>query len=61
MVREFRDAQSGSTQWDGRDAWGRQMANGVYFFEVTATWSEGNGSPAGGRTTSKKNVLVISR
>jgi len=61
MVREFRDARSGETQWDGRDAWGRQMANGVYFFEVTATWDETNGSPAGGRSASKKNVLVISR
>lgn len=61
MVREFRDARSGETQWDGRDAWGRQLANGVYFYEVSATWSEGNGSPAGGRRTSRKNVLVISR
>ncbi len=61
MVREFRDARSGETQWDGRDAWGRQLANGVYFYEVSATWSESNGSPAGGRRTSRKNVLVISR
>jgi hypothetical protein len=49
------------TKWDGRDAWGRQLANGVYFYQVTATWNESNGSPAGGRRTSKKNVLVISR
>jgi hypothetical protein len=61
MVREFRDARSGETQWDGRDAWGRQLANGVYFYEVTATWNEDQGSPQGGRRTSKKNVLVISR
>jgi hypothetical protein len=63
MVREFRDAVSGETHWDGRDAWGRQLANGVYFYQVTATWSGEitNGAPPGGRRTSKKSVLVISR
>jgi hypothetical protein len=61
MVREFRDAVSGSTRFDGRDAWGKQLANGVYFYDVTATWSESQGSPQGGRRTSRKNTLVISR
>jgi hypothetical protein len=63
MVQEFRDAVSGETRWNGRDAWGRQLANGVYFYDVTATWSGEftNGAPPGGRRTSRKNVLVISR
>ncbi len=61
MVQEFRDARSGETRWDGRDAWGRQLANGVYFYEVTASWSEQDGGPAGGRSVSRRNTLVISR
>jgi hypothetical protein len=61
MVREFRDARSGETRWDGRDAWGRQLANGVYFYDVSATWSEADGGPVGGRTLSRRNTLVISR
>jgi hypothetical protein len=61
MVQEFRNAVSGETRWDGKDAWGRQLANGVYFYQVTATWGESEGSPQGGRRTSRKQVLVISR
>jgi hypothetical protein len=61
MVKEFRDARSGETRWDGRDAWGQTLANGVYFYDVTATWSETDGGPAGGRSLSRRNTLVISR
>lgn len=61
MVQEFRDAKSGQIRWNGRDAWGRQLANGVYFYEVTATWPESKGAPSGGRSLSRRNTLVISR
>ncbi len=61
MVQEFRNAISGETRWDGRDAWGQRLANGVYFYEVTAIWSETDGAPDGGRRVSRKNTLVISR
>jgi hypothetical protein len=60
-VQEFRNAVSGETKWDGKDAWGRPLANGVYFYHVTASWDEIDGAPQGGRQTSRKNVLVISR
>jgi hypothetical protein len=61
MVREFRNARSGETKWNGKDAWGQTLANGVYFYDVTATWTEDKGGPLGGRRVSKKNILVISR
>ncbi len=61
MVREFPDAQATGQPWDGKDAWGQTLANGVYFYQVTAIWDVGNGAPVNGQHTSKRNILVLSR
>jgi hypothetical protein len=61
MVQEFRNVLSGEVRWDGRDAWGRSLANGVYFYQVTARWDESQGSPGGAQKSSLRNILVLSR
>ncbi len=61
MVYEVPVARSGETRWDGKDAWGRSLANGVYFYSVTATtdWTADQGGRA--QKTSRRNILVLSR
>jgi hypothetical protein len=61
MVREYRDAKSGEVHWDGTDAWGQSLGNGVYFYQVSAMWDESNGAPAQGLKQSLRNILVLSR
>ncbi len=59
-VREFKDAPSGM-HWDGTDAWGQRLANGVYFYQVTASWAASDGAPGQGVQQSQRNILVLSR
>ena len=62
LVRRFEDAVSGATQWDGKDAWGNTMGNGVYFYQVTARQILLAGDRPGYRTlSSKRNTLILSR
>lgn len=48
LADETRAAGDHSVQWDGRDAGGKSVASGVYFYRLTA----------GGSTESKKMVLL---
>ncbi len=64
MVKAFQHALSGEIRWDGHDEWGQLLANGVYFYKITA--SQSLASLAGARPSyrtlsSKRNVLIISR
>ncbi|HKP95449.1 MAG TPA: C25 family cysteine peptidase [Fibrobacteria bacterium] len=63
LVRVFANAVSGETGWDGRDDWGNLLANGVYFYKVTArqVLTDLNARPDYRTVSSKRNVLVISR
>jgi flagellar hook assembly protein FlgD len=64
LVKIFPRALSGSTHWDGLDEWGQLLANGVYFYKITARQSQASlaGARPGYRTlSSKRNVLIISR
>jgi len=62
LVQVIRNAESGITHWDGRDQWGRLLANGLYHYVVTCTVfpsaSEQGGKP---RRFQAKQKLVISR
>jgi hypothetical protein len=63
LVRTFPKAQSGLTNWDGRDHWGGLLGNGVYFYSVTARQAlvdEGE-KPSYRTVSSRRNTLVISR
>lgn len=55
LVRKFPGARSGDTRWDGRDAWGNTMGNGIYFYQVMARHK------ATGEATSRRNTLILSR
>ncbi len=64
LVKVFQHALSGEIRWDGHDEWGQLLANGVYFYKITARQSLA--SLAGARPSyrtlsSKRNVLIISR
>ena len=63
LVRVLREAVSGETRWDGRDQWGNQLANGVYFYKVTATQVlfAYDDRPGYSTVTSEYNTLVLSR
>ncbi|HSQ42325.1 MAG TPA: C25 family cysteine peptidase, partial [Fibrobacteraceae bacterium] len=60
LVQVIRNAQSGVTHWDGRDHWGRLLANGLYHYVVTCTVypTESSGKI---RRFRAKQKLVISR
>ena len=62
VVKVLRRARSGQ-HWDGRDEWGNRLANGVYYYAVTAQWILPDGAPRPSyRTAStRRNTLVISR
>ncbi len=63
VVKVLRNARSGQ-RWDGRDEWGRPLANGVYYYIVTARWNRQAEKPAAGESrpaSSKRNILVLSR
>jgi hypothetical protein len=63
LVRVFANAVSGETSWDGRDNWGNLLANGVYFYKITARQllTDEIAKPDYGTVSSKRNILVISR
>jgi hypothetical protein len=63
LVKRIPNAQSGSATWDGRDGWGNLQANGPYFYTVTARRLDGGADPdpSRPRSSSKRNILVISR
>ncbi|MDB5051113.1 MAG: hypothetical protein JWO30_4184 [Fibrobacteres bacterium] len=63
LVRIFPKAISGQTSWDGHDNWGNLLANGVYFYKVTARQilTDFNARPEYRTLSSKRNTLVISR
>jgi hypothetical protein len=64
LVKVFRRARSGETDWDGRDEWGNRLANGLYFYKVIARQNASlldDPNPGYATKTSKRNILVISR
>ena len=63
LVKVIDRARSGESAWDGRDAWGNLMANGVYYYKVTARQNlmDAGEKPDYRTLSSKRNVLVISR
>ena len=61
LVQEFRDIRSGDVHWNGVDAWGRSLANGIYFYQAIAKWDFKDGSPGKGQRVSRRNTLVLSR
>jgi hypothetical protein len=63
LVRRFQNAVSGQTSWDGRDNWGNLLANGAYFYQVTARQLlvDQSVNPDYRTVNSKRNILVISR
>jgi hypothetical protein len=63
LVQVLKQARSGETHWDGRDRWGNQLANGLYFYKVTATQVrfELEDRPGYSTVSSKYNTLVLSR
>jgi flagellar hook assembly protein FlgD len=63
LVQVFENAHSGEAHWDGRDRWGNQLANGVYFYKITGTQVRFDLEERPGFTTvsSKYNTLVLSR
>jgi hypothetical protein len=63
LVQVLEQAHSGETRWDGKDRWGNMLANGLYFYKVTATQVRFDVEDRPGYSTvsSKYNTLVISR
>jgi hypothetical protein len=63
LVKVLRKVVSGEAHWDGRDEWGTPLANGVYFYKVTATQVilDTGDRPGYSTVTSKFNTLVLSR
>ncbi len=59
MVQRIPNAVSGVTTWDGRDFYGRKLANGLYHYIVLSKVPAAEGMPA--KTFRKKQKLVISR
>lgn len=59
LVYRIPGAVSGKTTWDGRDFYGRKLANGLYHYVVVSKVSASGGEKA--KTFRKKQKLVISR
>ena len=63
IVKVLKDAKSGVSRWDGKDNYGRLLANGLYHYvvrsEVTTTNAETKKSKT--KTWTKKQKLLISR
>ena len=63
LVKVIKNAKSGVTHWDGKDNYGRLLANGLYHYvvrcEVTTTSAESKKSKT--KTWTKKQKLLISR
>ena len=61
LVQTLKNVSSG-VQWDGRDAWGGLLANGVYHFEVTASQPDPfSGLSRNRKTRSPRKTLILSR
>jgi len=59
LVYRIPHAVSGVTTWDGRDFYGRKLANGLYHYIVVSKVAGTDGASA--KTFRKKQKLVISR
>lgn len=59
LVYRIPNAVSGVTTWDGRDFYGRKLANGLYHYIVVSKVAATDGAAA--KTFRKKQKLVISR
>lgn len=59
LVQRIPNAVSGVTRWDGKDFYGRKLANGLYHYIVISKVPAAEGAKA--RTFRKKQKLVISR
>lgn len=59
MVQRLTNAKSGETHWDGRDFYGRKLANGLYHYVVKSVVPKTDTSSK--KTFVKKQKLVISR
>ena len=63
LVKVIKDAKSGETHWNGKDNYGRMLANGLYHYvvrsEVSGSSSESKKSKT--KTWTKKQKLLISR
>ena len=66
LVKVIKDAKSGETHWDGRDNFGRLLANGLYHYvvrsktNVSSSYSETK-TKTKNQTWTKKQKLLISR
>ena len=65
LVKVLKDAKSGETHWNGKDNYGRLLANGLYHYvvrsEVKASSTTDNSSASKKQTWTKKQKLLISR
>ena len=59
LVKVIKDAVSGVTHWDGKDNFGRNLANGLYHYVVRSEVSASGDFKA--KTWTKKQKLLISR
>ncbi|MBS7392721.1 MAG: hypothetical protein KIG51_11615, partial [Fibrobacter sp.] len=59
LVQRIAHAVSGVTSWDGRDFYGRKLANGLYHYIVVSKVPAIDGAAA--KMFRKKQKLVISR
>jgi hypothetical protein len=59
LVKVIKDAVSGVTHWDGRDNFGRKLANGLYHYVVRSEVAASDNFKA--KTWTKKQKLLISR
>lgn len=59
LVKVLKDAKSGVTHWNGKDNYGRLLANGLYHYVVRSEVSETGKSKT--KTWTKKQKLLISR
>ncbi|MFA6623712.1 MAG: C25 family cysteine peptidase [Fibrobacteraceae bacterium] len=59
LVQHIADVESGVTTWDGRDFYGRKLANGLYFYIVKSEVAADGSNPK--KSFSRKQKLVISR
>jgi hypothetical protein len=63
LVKVIKDAKSGETHWNGKDNYGRLLANGLYHYVVRSEVSESNAESKKTKTKTwtKKQKLLISR
>lgn len=59
LVKVLKDVESGKNHWNGRDNYGRPLANGLYYYVVRNKVQVGTGSKT--ESWTKKQKLLISR